>query len=125
MTSLAHVNIRTTDLDRSVAFYRDVIGLSPGPAATRPRSADHVWMSDEHGNPCIHLQRVGFPSAEAEDHVGMHHLALACSDPDAWRRRLGAMGVEYQQSEFAAARIMQINLVDPDGVRVELLFESQ
>ena len=45
MTQLAHVNIRSTDLEESVAFYRDILGLRPGPAATRPHSNDHVWMS--------------------------------------------------------------------------------
>lgn len=125
MTSLAHVNIRTANLERSVAFYRDVLGLSPGPAATRQGSADHVWMSDEHGQPCIHLQRTSFAAEDLGEIAGMHHLALACSDPDGWRQKLSDLGVDFQEAEFTAARVVQFNLLDPNSVRIELLFESQ
>ncbi len=124
MTSLAHVNIRTADLERSVAFYRDVLGLSSGTAATRPGSPDHVWMSDEEGKPCIHLQRTN-SAAQSGDHAGMHHLALACANPEAWREKLSAMAIEFQETEFTAAGMLQFNLLDPDSVRIELLFESQ
>lgn len=125
MTTLAHVNIRTADLERSVSFYRDVLGLSPGPAATRPGSADHVWMTDEQGNPCIHLQRASLAAANLGQHAGMHHLALACSNPEAWRQKLNSLGVDFQEAEFTVARMMQFNLLDPDRVRIELLFESR
>jgi catechol 2,3-dioxygenase-like lactoylglutathione lyase family enzyme len=124
MAQLAHVNIRTADLEGSVAFYRDILGLRPGPAATRPQSNDHVWMSDEHGNPCIHLQRTNASAADGREHAGMHHLALACSDAESWREKLKSMDIDYQESEFASANLVQINLLDPDGVRIELLFEA-
>lgn len=123
MTSLAHVNIRTAALDESVAFYRDVIGLTPGPAATRRGSADHVWMSDDEGNPCIHLQRTDASAGDATEHTGVHHVALSCSNPANWRQKLGSMGVDHEEKEFAAARMIQFNLRDPNGVRLELLFE--
>lgn len=125
MIDLAHVNIRTVELERSVAFYRDVLGLSPGPAATRPGSNDHVWLSDERGNPCIHLQRTRNGSPQCAEGVGMHHVALACSNPHEWRRKLTSLGVDYQEAQFAEAGLIQFNLRDPDGVRLELLFEEQ
>lgn len=125
MPRLAHVNIRTSDLEKSVAFYRDVIGLAPGPAQTRPDSPDHVWMSDKEGNPCVHLQRTDAAAPADWERAGMHHLALACSNPDEWRQKLGTMQIDYREAEFAAARMIQFNLHDPDGVRLELLFENQ
>jgi catechol 2,3-dioxygenase-like lactoylglutathione lyase family enzyme len=125
MTALAHVNIRTADLDRSVAFYRDVLGLVPRPAATRPSSIDHIWMTDDQGIPCIHLQRTNHPAAEPGEHAGFHHLALACSNPVEWRRKLGSMAVDFHESDFAGARMRQFNLRDPDGILVELLFEMR
>ena len=124
MTNLAHVNIRTADLERSVAFYRDLLGLSPVAAATRPGSRDHVWMSDDEGRPCIHLQRTS-SAAQTGDHPGMHHLALACVDPEAWREKLSALAIDFQETEFTAARMLQFTLLDPDSVRIELLFGSQ
>lgn len=124
MTTLAHVNIRTSNLEKSVAFYRDVLGLVPGPAATRPQSSDHVWMSDERGRPCIHLQRTNGGAEQGGERCGMHHLALACPGAAQWREKLRSMNVGFQESEFAPANIVQFNLLDPDGVRIELMFEA-
>jgi catechol 2,3-dioxygenase-like lactoylglutathione lyase family enzyme len=120
MISLGHVNVRTTKLDESVAFYRDVLGLTPGPAATRPDSDDHVWMSDSNGNPCVHLQRGS--ALASGDSGAVHHFAFNCDDADAWRSRLAALGVEHDEREFAAARMIQFNLRDPNGVLIELTF---
>ncbi len=38
---IGHVHLRVSDLDRSVAFYRDVLGsgLAPGSSRSAPRSA--------------------------------------------------------------------------------------
>jgi catechol 2,3-dioxygenase-like lactoylglutathione lyase family enzyme len=120
MISLGHVNVRTTKLDASVAFYRDVLGLAPGPAATRPDSDDHVWMSDSNGNPCVHLQRA--QTAPSGDGASVHHFAFNCDDVDAWRRKLESSGIEHEEREFPAARMIQLNLRDPNGVLVELTF---
>ena len=123
MISLGHVNIRTADLERSAAFYRDIIGLTPGPAATRPDSADHVWMHDDEGRPCVHLQRNTGAEAVAHDGAGVHHVAFNCADAASWRRKLVGVGIPYRESEFEAAGLLQFNLLDPDGVRLELLFD--
>src|SRR5205085_11743778 len=120
MISLGHVNLRTTKLDESVAFYRDVLGLTPGPAATRPDSKDHVWMTDSNGTACVHLQRA--QTATSGDGSGVHHFAFNCDDARAWRRKLETLGVQHEESEFAAARMIQFNLRDPNGVLVELTF---
>ena len=55
----------------------------------------------------------------------MHHLALACVDPEAWREKLSALAIDFQETEFTAARMLQFTLLDPDSVRIELLFGSQ
>ena len=122
MVSLGHVNIRTALLEESVAFYRDVIGLAPRRAATRPQSPDHVWMSDSLGNPCIHLQRIEAAAADGDESAGVHHIAFNCSNPDSWRSKLTSLGIEYTEAVFAEAEMLQFNLTDPNGVRLELLF---
>jgi catechol-2,3-dioxygenase len=124
MVSLAHVNIRTSRLEESVSFYRDALGLVAGPAATRPDSPNHVWMSDAYGSPCVHLQRTDSQIAinDAEQ-CGVHHVALACSSPDLWRDKLRARNIDFSEKKFEAADLLQFNLRDPNGVRLELLFE--
>jgi catechol 2,3-dioxygenase-like lactoylglutathione lyase family enzyme len=123
MIRLGHVNVRTTKLEESVAFYRDVLGLTPGPASTRPESSDHVWMSDSNGNPCVHLQRSS--SAALSEGAVVHHFAFDCDHADEWRRKLGSLGIHHQEHEFPDARMTQFNLRDPNGVLVELTFGSR
>ena len=125
MTSLGHVNIRTSQLEVSVGFYRDVLGLTPGRAATRPHSSDHVWMSDAEGRACVHLQRTNAGPPSAAESAGVHHVAFDCTDPDAWRRKLASLGVDYTAAEFTEANLLQLNIVDPNGVRLELLFRGE
>ena len=122
MVSLGHVNIRSSRLNESIVFYRDIIGLTPGRAATRPQSDDHVWMSDDDGHPCIHLQRTDAGPADAAETAGVHHVAFNCADPDSWRDKLTSAGIEYREARFAEADMLQFNLRDPNGVRLELLF---
>jgi catechol 2,3-dioxygenase-like lactoylglutathione lyase family enzyme len=120
MIRLHHANIRTRQLERSVAFYRDVLELTPGPAATRPGSDDHVWMRDADGVPCIHLQ-LGEQDG-LNDRASVNHLAFACENPEAWRDKLQSLGIEHSETEFESANILQFNIVDPNGVRLELAF---
>ena len=124
ITKLHHANIRTPHLEQTVAFYRDVLDLTPGPAATRPGSDDYVWMSDGEGIPCIHLQR-GKEGGELNDHALVNHLAFSCEDPDAWRHKLQSLGIPHTETEFEYANITQFNIVDPNGVRLELAFLRQ
>ena len=35
------------------------------------------------------------------------------------------MNIDFSEKEFAAAYLLQFNLRDPNGVRLELLFEIQ
>lgn len=125
MTSLAHVNIRTSCLEESLAFYRDVIGLVPRAAATRRDSAHHVWMSDRKGRPCVHLQRSDARESECGERIGVHHVAFETDDPTAWREKLKAQEIEFTETEFADAKLLQFNLTDPNAVRLELLFGSK
>jgi hypothetical protein len=80
-------------------------------------------MSDDDGNPCIHLQRADAPAVDREEEAGVHHVALACKSAQQWRAKLEAMGIDYQEKEFTGGRMIQFNLRDPNGVRLELLFE--
>ena len=118
MIKLHHANICTSQFEAAIAFYSEVLGLTAGPAATRPSSDNHIWMSDSEALPCIHLQR-GNDSAYP---VAINHLAFHCHDPEAWRRKLLSLNVPYAEKEFYQADILQFNLKDPSGIGLELLF---
>lgn len=117
---LGHVNIRTPRLEETAAFYSSVLGLRAGGAATRPGSDDHIWLHDDSGAAPVHLQRSAYAVLPGES--GVHHIAFDCDDPDQWRERLSALGIAYTETRFDEAGMEQLNIADPNGIRLELTF---
>ena len=120
MIRLGHVNIRTTRLQETAEFYSGVLGLTPGQAATRPDSDRHIWMFDSAGAPIVHVQQSD--EVEATETAPLHHFAFDCDDLQHWYDRLTSFGIDFTQSHFPHAGLVQLNLCDPNGVRLELTF---
>ena len=126
MPTLAHLNLRTTQLSAVVDFYVRVLGFRSGIAETRPDSPAYVWLYDSAGVPSLHVQgdTTLEPVGDAVRRAGFHHLALACDDAAAWVERLTRLDVPFEHRQLPAG-IAQINLRDPDGLLVELTFGGE
>lgn len=112
LTRLQHVNIPSTDLDRSREFYLDKLGLPelPRPAFESPG----VWVGAGPEN-AIHVSRV--PRLVPNPN---NHFALEVEDLDGLLDRLEARGVAFQRSAHVPAAGRQAFLSDPDGNVIEL-----
>jgi len=129
MPGLDHVNLQTTRLAETVAFYRDVIGLEVrDPPGLDPSLVQ--WMHDERGHGIIHLSTTGSLLGEAPatlDGSGtgaVHHVALDCSGHDAMIATLQAHGLSYRLNHVAVIDLKQIFVQDPNGVLLELNYRS-
>lgn len=107
---LHHLALRTRDVPRLVAFYRDVLGLPPWPV----QAGNGVWLA-------LHGAVVMIEAAEDDepepDPRGRELLALAARDGDLARARahLRTHGVTVEaQTEHT------LYFRDPDGRRVAL-----
>lgn len=124
--SFGHINIRTSRLAETIDFYRTVLGLEPGDAATMADQSGNAWLFDEGGAPIIHLNA---PKAgEAIDPAvtgALDHVAFNCDDMAAMQMRLGKAGIAYDVFETRVPGLVQINLRDPNGVKVELAFGAE
>jgi len=128
MPGLDHVNLQTTRLAETVAFYRDVIGLEVrDPPGLDPALVQ--WMHDEAGHGIIHLSTVGSLLDEAAAALNssvtgttgaVHHVALDCSGHDAMVATLEARGLPYRLNHVAQIDLKQIFVADPNGVLLEL-----
>ncbi|CAM5773848.1 lactoylglutathione lyase [Labrys miyagiensis] len=113
---IQHVNIRTSDLQASIAFYTKVIGLTLG---KRPDfDFPGAWLYDE-SLPAVHLREVPEGSAQAGNLVD--HFAFQVDSLDEALARLDALGIAYRGPQYLpGTSLRQCFLQDPSGVTVEL-----
>ena len=116
ITQLNHVAIHVRDLERSVDFYRLVLGLAPmeRPAFEFPGAWFRLGLDQE-----LHLicrsgdDEVAAPPRE-------RHYALAVDDIEAAAADLRRAGVDFQPPKRRPDGAIQIFLRDPDGHVIEL-----
>jgi len=126
LTGLHHVTLICRDLERTTAFYRDVLGLSLVHRATNEDDPGtrHFHFGDEQGSPGTLVSFLEYPEM-ADGVVGAgstHHLAFIVESPEeqeAWRDYLRAQGVECTEV-FDRAQFRSIYVRDPDGHIVEI-----
>lgn len=120
--ALDHVNIVTADMAATTAFFAEVLELTPGPAAPGLPLSMVTWLHDARGHPVVHL---GASDGVQRGATGaLDHVAFECADEAAVTARLDARGDAYECREFAAARLRQIFVTEPNGVRLELNFRN-
>lgn len=123
MPRLGHVNIRTVKLAETVAFFETVLGFRRGDAATMDDQLVNAWMYDPDGRPSVHLNapRNGGP-VKPGDGSCLDHIAFDCEDEPGTRARLERAGIAYARHEYPNAKLVQLVVHDPNGVKVELTF---
>jgi glyoxylase I family protein len=126
ITGLHHLTLICTDLERTIAFYRDVLGL----AVVRDGASDddpgtrHVWFGAGDAAPGRLLSAMEYPqmAAGSQGTGTTHHFALAvesAEELEAWRGYLRGQGVEASEV-FDRGGFRSIYLRDPDGHIIEI-----
>jgi catechol 2,3-dioxygenase-like lactoylglutathione lyase family enzyme len=124
MAKLDHVNIQTTQLADTVAFYAEIIGLEVrDPPELDPKLVQ--WMYDEGGKAILHISTVGSLLGEDGVELGtdtgaVHHVALDCAGHDAMVAKLDARRLPYRLNHVKTIDLKQIFVHDPNGVLIEL-----
>jgi len=126
LTGLHHVTLVCRDLERTTAFYRDLLGLALVAQETNEDDPGtrHFWFGDGPGAAGTLVSCLEYP-AMAQGVVGAgstHHLAFAvesAEEQDAWRDYLRGHGVPCTDV-FARTHFRSIYLRDPDGHIIEI-----
>jgi glyoxalase family protein len=121
-----HITMVSSDARRSVAFYRDLLGLRLVKRTVNfdDPGAYHLYFGDDFGSPGTLVTFFEWPQA-ARGRVGVggvHHLALGTASAETqlqWKRRLLDSGVRvvgpYDRGYFRS-----IYFSDPDGQILEI-----
>jgi catechol 2,3-dioxygenase-like lactoylglutathione lyase family enzyme len=121
-----HTNFRVKDLDASLGFYRDVLGLEPFGLEEYRRGERPIVSLRVTDQFILHVS----PDSEFErgSTAGFDHLALVVEDaePDELADYLRKTGVEVEQQfdsiTGARGEGAALYIRDPDGYRIELKF---
>jgi catechol 2,3-dioxygenase-like lactoylglutathione lyase family enzyme len=115
LTGIHHYSVLVSDMERAVAFYRDVMGLQEIgiPNTFAPAGARVRWfqLGDQH----IHLM----PAAQA-DPISPRHVAIAIEDAQAGRAYFQSKGVPTRE-DIKIPGADRFIISDPDGNNIELI----
>ncbi|MDI9259101.1 VOC family protein [Alicyclobacillus sendaiensis] len=121
MMKLEHVGIMVSNLERSIAFYTDVLGME-------------LLGTLDHNTPGIRLAFLSYPGQNAQieliegyaerlpDEGQVHHVAITVDDIEAEAARLRGAGVRFLDEAITTLRngAQYIFFAGPDGERLEL-----
>lgn len=123
-----HVGLNVTDLDRSLAFYRDVLGFVLV-AEGKEDERRYAFLGDGERLVLTLWQQAGEPYDG--DRAGLHHLALEAESIERVReyeQALRAYGAAFAHEGVVAHREGAdsggIFFHDPDGTRLEISVPS-
>jgi catechol 2,3-dioxygenase-like lactoylglutathione lyase family enzyme len=116
ITGLDHVNIRTTELARTRAFFTDVLGLIVGWRPDFSFGGAWLYAGDKD---VVHLVEVSRAGAATRG-SSLDHFAFAIDDYEDARRRLDTAGMAYEPLAAPNGGIRQLFVTELNGVTIEL-----
>jgi catechol 2,3-dioxygenase-like lactoylglutathione lyase family enzyme len=126
LLGLHHVTAICADLERTTAFYRDLLGLALVRQGVNDDDPDarHFWFGDGEGSPGTLVSFLEYPGMDAgrTGTGSTHHFAFAVGSAEeqlAWRDYLRGRGVPCTDV-FDRNGIRSIYVRDPDGHIVEI-----
>ena len=115
LQALDHITLRSTDLARTLRFYQGLLGLDAGPRPAFDVPGSWLYVG---GRPALHIVE-----RPVEGHGGaIDHFAFEARGRTELTARLDNAGVTFELIALPDGSALQMFLRDPDGARVELVF---
>jgi lactoylglutathione lyase len=121
---LLHTRYRVNDLERTVKFYRDVLGLEEIRRHKSPRGSELVFLkapgSEEH------IEITFFPgSGPVQVQPDLTHLAFEVDNLDEFEKHLSRHGLKYSDGPTTSSSGTTFAFIDaPEGYEIELIQKS-
>lgn len=121
ISKLLHTRYRVNDLERTVKFYRDVLGLQEAGRHRSPRGSELVFMKAPDSEELIELTY--YPaSGPVQVQPDLTHLAFQVDNLEEFARQLAAKGVKLSDGPTKSSSGSVFAFVDaPEGYEIELI----
>lgn len=114
---LEHVNIRTSKLNEMIEWYDRVLHIKAGWRPNFPFPG--AWLYSGDNKPTIHLVGV---DEEPQDGLKLEHFAFSAVGLKKCVDHMDRENVPYELIAVEEARIIQVNISDPDGNHIHIDF---
>ena len=118
---LLHTRYRVDDLQRTVTFYKDVLGLEELRRHKSPRGSELVFLKAPESEELIEL--CYFPaSGPVRVQPDLTHLAFQVDSLEEFGRRLAKLGLKFSDGPHSKPDGGGIAFIDaPEGYEIELI----
>jgi len=121
VTKLLHTRYRVNDLERTVAFYKDILGLTEVKRHKSPRGSELVFLQTPGSDELIEITY--FPAGgPVQVQPDLTHLAFEVESLEAFGRHLAAHGLKYSDGPTTSGAGTTFAFIDaPEGYEIELI----
>jgi len=121
VTKLLHTRMRVNDLERTVRFYEDVLGLKVGRRHTSPRGAQLAFIRTPNSDEEIELCQLP-ESPPVVVQPDLVHLAFEVDDIAAFEAEAAKKGYRLSDGPTRTGTGSVIAFIDaPEGYEIELI----
>jgi lactoylglutathione lyase len=121
VTKLLHTRYRVNDLERTVKFYRDVLGLEEIKRHKSPRGSELVFLKAPESKEEIEI--CFLPGSESvKVQPDLTHLAFEVDSLEEFAKHLAKLGLKYSDGPTTSSSGTTFAFVDaPEGYEIELI----
>jgi catechol 2,3-dioxygenase-like lactoylglutathione lyase family enzyme len=126
VAGIHHVSVTVTDMERSVPWYSELLGLTKLMEETHPDGTGYaIVLGKPDWSMCVGLHTHPTNERErfAESRTGLDHIGFTVANKaelDAWESRLTEFGVEHSPVNDKGGYAVLV-FRDPDNIQLEFI----
>ena len=121
---LEHVNLTVSNMERSAAFYCDLLDLQVRWKGTTSDGTPAAHVGDNRFYLALFQAKEAGRAPSDYTVVGLNHFGYVVDSLDSVKRKLATLGVEpHMEHDYEPGK--RLYFLDPDGIEVELVEYEQ
>ncbi len=120
VTKLLHTRMRVDDLERTVNFYKTILGLQEVRRSESPRGSKLVFLKTPNSDELLEISY--FPgSGPVQVQPDLVHLAFQVPSMEAFEQHLKAHGLRFSDGPTKSSSGIFAFIDAPEGYEIELI----